>query len=66
MWGTCCKCSSETTCRFARHELLQGWLRFPCHSICENVDLILTILLKYNFSGIPFPGSLKCKNLNVN
>ena len=32
----------------------------------RNVDLILTILLKYSCSWIAFPRSLICKNLNVN
>ena len=66
MWGTCCKCSSETTWWFPRHELLKGLLIFFMSlNLKKKVDLILTILLKYSFSWTPFSRSLICKNLNV-
>ena len=68
MRGTCCKRSSETTWHFASHELLQGLVVFSISLNLREMSvwLILTILLKYIFSWIPFPMSLICKNLKVN
>ena len=42
------------------------WFLFYITQFVRNVGLILTILLKYSLSWIPFPRSVICKNLNVN
>ena len=48
MQGTCSKISSENTWQFPRLELLQGYVL--CDTQFErNLDLILTMLLKYCF-----------------
>ena len=39
---------------------------FHITQFARNVDLVLTILLKYIWSWIPFLRSLICKNLSVN
>ena len=39
---------------------------FHVTQLAKNIDLILTILLKYICSWIPFPRSFICKNVNTN
>ena len=65
MWGTHCKCSSETTWQFPRHELLQGLVTFSI-SIYKKSRFDSHNILMYSFSWIPVTRNLICQNLNVN